>query len=68
MLELPKQLEARKDGDAWWVEIDGRDLRLSNLNKVFWPKEEYTKGVLLERGRPDRPPPPRTPADDETHA
>jgi bifunctional non-homologous end joining protein LigD len=46
-LELPKALEARKDGDAWWVEVDGRDLRLSNLNKVFWPTEGYTKGDLL---------------------
>ena len=46
-LELPKQLEARKDGDAWWVEVNGHNLRLSNLNKVFWPKEGYTKGDLL---------------------
>jgi bifunctional non-homologous end joining protein LigD len=46
-LELPKVLEARKEGDAWWVEVDGRDLRLSNLNKVFWPAEGYTKGDLL---------------------
>src|SRR5688572_4761291 len=38
-LELPKTLEARKDGDAWWVEVDGRELRLSNLNKVFWSAE-----------------------------
>ena len=27
--------------------MDGRDLRLSNLNKVFWPDEGYTKGDLL---------------------
>jgi bifunctional non-homologous end joining protein LigD len=46
-LELPKALEARKDGDAWWLEVDGRELRLSNLNKVFWPTEGYTKGDLL---------------------
>ena len=46
-LELPKPLEARKDGDAWWVEVDGRDLRLSNLHKIFWPTEGYTKGDLL---------------------
>jgi bifunctional non-homologous end joining protein LigD len=46
-LELPRPLEARKEGDAWWVEIDGHDLRLSNLNKVFWPSEGYTKGDLI---------------------
>jgi bifunctional non-homologous end joining protein LigD len=46
-LDLPKALEARKDGDAWWVEVDGRELRLSNLNKLFWPAEGYTKGDLL---------------------
>jgi bifunctional non-homologous end joining protein LigD len=46
-LSLPKELDARKDGDAWWVEVGGRELRLSNLNKVFWPAEGYTKGDLV---------------------
>jgi bifunctional non-homologous end joining protein LigD len=46
-LELPAPLDARKDGDAWFVEVDGRELRLSNLTKVFWPDEGYTKGDLL---------------------
>jgi len=27
--------------------IDGRELRLSNLSKVFWPEEGYTKGDLV---------------------
>jgi bifunctional non-homologous end joining protein LigD len=27
--------------------IDGRELRLSNLDKVFWPEEGYTKGDLV---------------------
>ena len=40
-------LEARKEGDAWRVEVDGRDLRLSNLTKLFWPDEGYTKGDLV---------------------
>ena len=35
------------DGDAWWFEVDGRELRLSNLNKIFWPDEGYTKGDLI---------------------
>jgi bifunctional non-homologous end joining protein LigD len=27
--------------------VDGRELRLSNLDKVFWPEEGYTKGDLV---------------------
>ena len=46
-VEMPRQLEATRDGDAWWTEVDGRELRLSNLTKIFWPDEGYTKGDLL---------------------
>ena len=46
-VEMPRALEATRDGDAWWTEVDGRELRLSNLTKVFWPDEGYTKGDLL---------------------
>src|SRR3989454_6960527 len=46
-VEFPHALDARRDGDAWWFEIDGRELRLSNLDKVFWPDEGYTKGDLV---------------------
>ncbi|MEO8293722.1 MAG: non-homologous end-joining DNA ligase [Actinomycetota bacterium] len=46
-VEFPRPLDARRDGDAWWAEVDGRELRLSNLNKIFWPDEGYTKGDLL---------------------
>ena len=44
---LPRALPAERRGDAWWVEAAGRELRLSNLDKVFWPEEGYTKGDLL---------------------
>ncbi len=46
-VDLPRPLPAEKRGDAWWLEADGRELRLSNLDKVFWPEEGYTKGDLV---------------------
>jgi bifunctional non-homologous end joining protein LigD len=46
-VDLPRPLAAEREGDAWWAQVDGRDLRLSNLDKVFWPDEGYTKGDLL---------------------
>jgi bifunctional non-homologous end joining protein LigD len=47
-VELPKALDVERSGrDAWFTEIDGLELRLSNLDKVFWPDEGYTKGDLI---------------------
>ncbi len=46
-VEFPHALPVEKRGDAWWMEADGRELRLSNLDKVFWPDEGYTKGDLV---------------------
>src|SRR5918992_4101112 len=46
-VEFPVPLDARKEGDAWFTEVEGHDLRLSNLTKVFWPNEGYTKGDLI---------------------
>lgn len=43
----PVSLPAEKRGDAWWADIAGRELRLSNLRKIFWPDDGYTKGDLL---------------------
>jgi bifunctional non-homologous end joining protein LigD len=31
-----------------WVDVSGRRLRLSNLDKVFWPEAGYTKGDLID--------------------
>jgi bifunctional non-homologous end joining protein LigD len=46
-VEVPTPLPAEREGDHWWLELDTRTLRLSNLDKVFWPQEGYTKGDLL---------------------
>jgi len=46
-VEFPQPLPAEKRGDAWWMDAGGGELRLSNLDKVFWPDEGYTKGDLL---------------------
>ena len=46
-VEMPRALEVRKEGDVWWLEVGGRELRLSNLDKVFWPDDGFTKGDLL---------------------
>ncbi|HSJ50995.1 MAG TPA: non-homologous end-joining DNA ligase [Actinomycetota bacterium] len=46
-VEMPRPLPVEQRGDAWWMEADGRELRLSNLDKVFWPDEGYTKGDLV---------------------
>ncbi|MGA9162379.1 MAG: non-homologous end-joining DNA ligase [Actinomycetota bacterium] len=46
-VEFPRPLPAEQRGDAWWLEAGGRELRLSNLDKVYWPDEGYTKGDLL---------------------
>src|SRR5205085_12663810 len=46
-VDFPRPLPAEHDGEVWWAQIDGREVRLSNLEKVFWPDEGYTKGDLL---------------------
>src|SRR5205823_6212982 len=46
-VNFPNELRATRHGEHWWVEVDGRELRLSNLDKVFWPEEGYTKGDLV---------------------
>jgi bifunctional non-homologous end joining protein LigD len=46
-LPFPSPLPATRAGGAWRLEADGRELRLSNLDKVYWPDDGITKGDLL---------------------
>ncbi len=45
---MPHDLTVRKgERDAWWLDLPERELRLSNLDKVFWPEEAITKGDVI---------------------
>jgi bifunctional non-homologous end joining protein LigD len=46
-IEFPVELPVVKPGEHWIARAGDRELRLSNLTKVFWPKEGYTKGDLI---------------------
>lgn len=46
-LRFPQPLPAKRAGPAWRLSVDGHELRLSNLDKVYWPQEGFTKGDLL---------------------
>ena len=41
-------LRIPRDTDDVVVEAGGREVRLTNVNKPFWPEEGYTKGDLLQ--------------------
>jgi bifunctional non-homologous end joining protein LigD len=40
--------DPRSTADAWTVDIDGRRLQLTNLDRVLWPKTGFTKRAMLE--------------------
>ncbi|MDP8970529.1 MAG: non-homologous end-joining DNA ligase [Actinomycetota bacterium] len=44
---FPRPLQAVRDGDAWLVAVGGGEVRATNLDKVFWGPEGYTKADLL---------------------
>ena len=46
-LDFPVELPVVKRGEHWIARAGDREIRLSNLDKIFWPKEGYTKGDLI---------------------
>ncbi len=44
----PPVLGKEKKAEATSLPSKGRVVRFSNLNKIFWPEEGYTKGDLIE--------------------
>lgn len=46
-VDFPLDLPVVRKGDKWVARAGTRELRLSNLDKVYWPEDGYTKGDLL---------------------
>jgi bifunctional non-homologous end joining protein LigD len=46
-VDFPIELPLTKRGEHWYARAGHKELRLSNLDKVFWPVEGYTKGDLI---------------------
>jgi bifunctional non-homologous end joining protein LigD len=46
-LEFPVDLPAVRQGQHWMARAGDKELKLSNLTKLYWPAEGYTKGDLL---------------------
>lgn len=46
-IDFPIEMPLTRQGQHWYGRAGERELRLSNLDKVFWPKEGFTKGDLL---------------------
>jgi bifunctional non-homologous end joining protein LigD len=46
-IPFPAQLPLARRGEHWYARAGDKELRLSNLDKVYWPEHGYTKGDLL---------------------
>lgn len=44
---FPQPFEPERRGDHWFIERDGIEVKLSNLEKVLWPDAGYRKADLL---------------------
>jgi deoxyribonuclease-4 len=47
-IEFPEQLDVEPDGDGFRVLGLHRSVRLSNIDKPFFPEDGYTKGDLIQ--------------------
>jgi bifunctional non-homologous end joining protein LigD len=45
---VPRTIQLPTDTDNVTVTIDGREVRLTNLRKLFWPELKITKGALIQ--------------------
>ena len=45
---MPSKLVVPRDQDNVVLRVDGKDVRLTNLRKIFWPALRLTKGDLLQ--------------------
>src|SRR5258707_9235850 len=43
-----KRLELPRDQDHVALTVDGKEVRLTNLRKIFWPELGLTKGDLIQ--------------------
>lgn len=46
-ISFPVELPVVRQSDRWLARAGDKELKLSNLDKVYWPEEGYTKGDLL---------------------
>ncbi|MDQ3751425.1 MAG: DNA polymerase domain-containing protein [Actinomycetota bacterium] len=46
-IDWPTELPVVRHGEHWIARAGEREVRLSNLPKVYWPEEGFTKGDLL---------------------
>src|SRR5688572_21505575 len=46
-IEFPVELPVAHQSGKWVARAGDKELKLSNLDKVYWPDEGYTKGDLL---------------------
>src|SRR5687768_2402186 len=46
-ISFPVDLPVVRKGEKWVARAGDKELKLSNLDKVYWPDEGFTKGDLL---------------------